>query len=511
MVVTGSSPSPAVPVRRRTLVAAVVGAVLAGLLGWLVAPVPSTPGPATSGDPALAERLRSVAGPGQYGLVAAVVTGGEPTVAAIGDGGRGTPLSATTPMEIGSVTKTITGTVLADLERRGEVRADERVRDLVPDRDWRPGGAGDVTLAELASHRSGLPVQAGGWRMLAHNLANTYLGTAPASHTPEQVFDNAEAAEISGRGEERYSNLGVALLGQALAERTGTPYPELVEQVVTGPLGMTATGIPAAPPSGAAVGHDERGRAESAWISPGDSPAGIGVYSTVTDLARYAVAVTDPGSPVADAARPRFPSEFGRIGYGWNVLDVGGHELIWKNGASGGTSSSVLVEPATGRAAVVIGNSFAGVDRIAAELLGVPSPFEARTGEPSGPDVRSMVGSAVGALLPIWGGLTVLVAARGGWLRGGPARRSDVVAQAATGLLLILGGWLVGAVSWTQLPFWLLGCGLAGAGLGVATARWRDRGPDAGPGATARWVSAGVFVVVTVAAVGVVVVTGLPG
>jgi D-alanyl-D-alanine-carboxypeptidase/D-alanyl-D-alanine-endopeptidase len=43
-----------------------------------------------------------------------------------------------------------------------------------------------------------------------------------------------------------YSNLGFALLGEALAARAGVSYAELVAQRITGPLGMrdTAVGLP---------------------------------------------------------------------------------------------------------------------------------------------------------------------------------------------------------------------------------------------------------------------------
>nr|WP_255426614.1 beta-lactamase family protein [Pseudonocardia sp. C8] len=80
--------------------------------------------------------MRAVAGPGQHGLAAALVAGGAVTTAAVGDDGRGTALTAATPMEIGSVTKTVTGAVLAGLERRGVVRAGDRLRDVVPGREW---------------------------------------------------------------------------------------------------------------------------------------------------------------------------------------------------------------------------------------------------------------------------------------------------------------------------------------------------------------------------------------
>jgi CubicO group peptidase (beta-lactamase class C family) len=58
-----------------------------------------------------------------------------------------------TQYEIGSLTKTFTASLLADAIRRGEVSADMKVGALLPLGDAPVAG---VTLAELASHRSGL-------------------------------------------------------------------------------------------------------------------------------------------------------------------------------------------------------------------------------------------------------------------------------------------------------------------------------------------------------------------
>jgi CubicO group peptidase (beta-lactamase class C family) len=61
-----------------------------------------------------------------------------------------------TEYEIGSLTKTFTALLLADAIRRGEVTADTKAGALLPLGDT---PVADVTLAELASHRSGLSAQ----------------------------------------------------------------------------------------------------------------------------------------------------------------------------------------------------------------------------------------------------------------------------------------------------------------------------------------------------------------
>ncbi|WP_060575744.1 MULTISPECIES: serine hydrolase domain-containing protein [unclassified Pseudonocardia] len=483
---------------RRLLGAALAGALVCGALGALLAPAPATIGPESTGDPVLAERLRALAGDdGAHGLVASVTGDGTTVTAGVGDDGRGTPLDASTPFEIGSVTKTVTGAVLADLELGGVVRGTDRVRDVLPQRPWGP--VGDVTLAELASHRSGLPVDAGGAPLLLHNMANGFVGTPPVERTPEEVFAAADGATLGPRGEDVYSNLGFALLGQVLAERTGTPYPQLVEQVVTGPLGMASTGLPGAPPTGAAIGHDLRDRPLHPWISAGDAPAGIGVWSTVDDLVRYVGALDDPGSVVSAAAQPRFPSDLGRIGYGWETLEEDGRTFLWKNGGSGGIRTSVLVEPAADRAVVVFGNADRGVDRIAVGLLDAPALF----GDDSdGPGLVGWIQILLATVFPVYAGISVLVAARGGWWATGPFRRPELVGAAGWALFFLVLSWARGDVAWALLPFWVLGCALAGAGLGIATVRWREAVP-----APRAWWSAALGVLVGAGALVAVVVS----
>ncbi|GAA1402951.1 hypothetical protein GCM10009613_63460 [Pseudonocardia kongjuensis] len=501
-MVAAGPPSPPAVRPRRALAAAAAGALVAGLLGWLLAPAPSTPGPQTTGDPALAERLRAEAGAGRHGLVAAVVRDGRVTVAGIGDDGRGEPVGAATPFEIGSVTKTVTGAVLAELERRGELRSDERVRDVLPGHPWRPGGAGDVTLAELATHHAGLPRTPGGLAEFARGA----VGANPYGNDVADILAAADRAELSGRGEHHYSNLGSALLGHALAERAGTPYPQLVDEIVAGPLGMTGTAVLDAPPPGAARSHDLAGRPQPVWLGAGDAPAGIGVWSTVDDLVRYAAATGDPSSPVALAAQPRADSDLGRIGYGWEVLDAGGRTLLWKNGGVSGTWTTVLAEPATGDAVVVFGNSGRPVDALAVRLLEAPSPFPGSGGGTAGL-VRDGLPIVVGTLLPLLGGLTTLFGALGG--RPGHRRRVNRVEFAGTagsGLFFLAIAFMSGGVSWWLVVPWMLGCLAFGAGLGVAMAHWR--GWDDAGGA-ARRANAVIGLVLGLGAAGTLAAVGL--
>ena len=67
-----------------------------------------------------------------------------------GFGGAG----AQSIFQIGSVTKVFTALLLADMTERGEVRLSDPAARYLP---GSRGGTGSVTLADLATHTSGLP------------------------------------------------------------------------------------------------------------------------------------------------------------------------------------------------------------------------------------------------------------------------------------------------------------------------------------------------------------------
>lgn len=465
-----------------------MGVVLAVALGAVTGPFPASLGDGASGDPELSSALADAAGPGRVGLAAAVVTPDGARTAAVGDDGNGDPLTADTPMEVGSVTKTFTGAVLADLSARGVLRPDERVRDLVPDRPWRPGGAGDATLEELAGHRSGLPVEPRSAAVTAGNIANGLFGWQPYRSDADGVLATADAMPLQTRGSWSYSNLGTALLGHAMAVRAGVPYPELLASSVTGPLGMGRTGPPAAePPEGAAAGHDDKGRPAEDWVDPGDAPAGAGMFSTATDMAAYARAVLTGWPPATEAAVPRAPASNGmRIGYAWYSLELRDRTLLLHDGQSGGMSSTIVVDRERGQAVVVLGNTTRQVGDVAFALAGMPSPPR---GEVSAA-LASPVDTLIGILAPLLAGASLLVAARGGVRRRGPVRRPQVVGSAAGSLFLFAIAVAYGATTWLVAPFWLAGCALAGAGGAVAVTSWASMDPDRGPVGRLRWAAA---------------------
>ena len=272
-------------------------------------------------------------------------------------------------VEVGSVSKGVTGLLYADARDRGEVADDTRVGDLLALGD---GPVADVTLGSLAVHRSGLPRLAAGSATLRLTWELVRRGTNPYGETLAELLVAARETPV-GPPRPRYSNLGFMLLGHAVAAAAGTSYAELLAQRLTGPLGLTATTVPATPSElrpAAVLGRTGRGRVRDAWTGEAVGPAG-GIRSTAGDLGRLVVALLDgsaPGvsalDPVADLRGSRL-----RIGAAWMTMTRRDVALTWHNGGTGGFRSVVVLDRAAGAGVALVTATPRSVEGAGMELL----------------------------------------------------------------------------------------------------------------------------------------------
>ncbi|POH58136.1 serine hydrolase [Cryobacterium zongtaii] len=346
------------------------GAALAVIaVGVLAAPRPPTLSTTVTGDADLARSFADGAAiePGARDtLVTAVIDPDGVTYAGLG-------ADETTEFEIGSITKTFTALLLAQAVDRGEVTLTDPVGDYL---DLGDSAAADVTLADLSSHRSGLPRIAVTVPALTTSLWNSYRGSDPYPYDLDALLEHASASPLTDPGTVAYSNLGVALLGQALAAAAGTDYPELVQARIFDPLGMTDTSIAItadALPIGARTGYTTAGRPADAWTMSAYAPAGA-IRSTVADMARYGQALlsADPalGVDPATVLDPQGPAGAGPlIGLAWFTQAPEDGTATWHNGGTGGFASMMALDRAANRAVIVLGNTATSVDALAMSIL----------------------------------------------------------------------------------------------------------------------------------------------
>ena len=279
-----------------------------------------------------------------------------------------------TVYEIGSITKAFTGVVLADMAVRGEVALDDPVQRYLPDSVRVPGtDSQPITLRLLSAQRSGLP-------RLPTNFAPRDSSDPYADYDATRLyaFLNGYTLTRAPGAAYEYSNLGVGLLGFALARRADTSYEELVRRRILAPLGMRSTIVALTDSARArlAQGSTDGGPA-AGWAF--DALAGAGALrSTAEDMTTFLAAAmglrrTPLDSAFRLAAAPQFdagPSGVMRIGLGWHVRQAaGGMQVVWHNGGTGGYHSWAGYDPARRLGVVVLTNSPESIDDIGLHLL----------------------------------------------------------------------------------------------------------------------------------------------
>jgi CubicO group peptidase (beta-lactamase class C family) len=177
---------------------------------------------------------------------------------------------------------------------------------------------------------------------------------------------------LRNRGTFSYSNLGAALLGQALASASTMDYARLVQERIFRPLGMTASSVPVTAgnlPNDAPTGYGADGKHVAPWTMNGAAPAG-GIRSTPADMVRYARALLDGTAPGMAALTPRWDEGNGSwVGYAWNKTEVAGRTVTSHGGATDGFCTAIAIDRANQRAVIILSNTKVSVEQAALTLL----------------------------------------------------------------------------------------------------------------------------------------------
>lgn len=311
---------------------------------------------------------------GQYSALAIVVVeDGQAAIYPFGKLGNGKVPAADTVFEIGSITKTMTATLLADEVRRGKLKLDAPVASLLP--GFRiPSHAGKaITLEDLATQRSGLP------RLPANLKLSPELTDPYAKYGVAQLkqFLAGYALQDDPGAHYEYSNTGFGLLGYALGEKVGHGYAAAVKARVLDPLGMRDTVLAPEKVRGGklADGHDNQGRPVPHWHFQVLAPTG-GVLSSARDMQRYLQANMGslktplyPAMQLAQQARADMASAGQRIGLAWMTQHTRDGDVVWHNGMTGGFASFIGFTQDRKRGVVVLGNRSEPMDDIGMAVL----------------------------------------------------------------------------------------------------------------------------------------------
>ncbi|TXS55817.1 serine hydrolase domain-containing protein [Streptomyces sp. t39] len=185
-------------------------------------------------------------------------------------------------VEIGSLSKVFTGTVLAALAGQGALDPDAPLHEILPE----VPRTSAITPRRLAEHTSGLP------RLLPVPTGPPDDPYADFTETAlRDALRDLEALRRSPAGEEEeYSNLGYAVLGLALTTATGRTYQELVDAHVLRPLDLAAGAVTARPPGDLRlVPRTLLGRPRPLWNLTGAILPSGGLWATPRTMARVLV------------------------------------------------------------------------------------------------------------------------------------------------------------------------------------------------------------------------------
>ncbi len=290
-------------------------------------------------------------------------------------------ISVNSAFEIGSVTKTMTSALLADLVLRNKVSLDDPIGQHLPADAVVPSFQGKpILLQHLVTHTSGLPVVPD--FSTATDAANPYANIDEASLL--KTLSEAKLRQAPGSAFE-YSNFAMMLLTSLLVRQTGTNYETLLQTRLFAPLGMQHSYVNRPPvATDATQGHTPNGLRAPAWTFQTNTAGVGGVRATLDDMVRYAQAQL--GSH-ASAITPALQltqqvvktNTQPAMAMNWMLAPLYGHVVHVHEGGTGGFSALVAFDLTTQRGVVILSDtaltSLGGLGSLGNHLLDARLPL----------------------------------------------------------------------------------------------------------------------------------------
>jgi len=204
------------------------------------------------------------------------------------------PVTPETLFQAGSISKPVAALGALALVERGQLLLQADIRNVL--RSWRlpqneHTAVAPVTLEELLAHTAGMSVHGfpgypAGTEL--PSIVQILEGVPPANTAPVRV-------DLDPGSRWRYSGGGYTLAQLAMTDVSGTPFPELMQELVLGPLGMSASTyeqpLPEARVGTAGAGYRGDGTPIAGKRNVYPEMAAAGLWTTPSDLARFALAV----------------------------------------------------------------------------------------------------------------------------------------------------------------------------------------------------------------------------
>ncbi len=247
-----------------------------------------------------------------------------------------------TVFEIASVTKTLTGNLIAQASNEGKIKLNDYIDTYLPkDFVLQEPLKNKITIADLASHQSGLDDL--NWKeLIAKNPQN------PLKDVNRQTFVSIvnNCSALPDYGSYRYHTVGIVVLGEILKNVYQKSYDEIIREKIITPLQMTNTLTKEFAIKNIATGYNRKGVKQNLMQWDAGAPAGL-VKSSAKDMVCYLKALLGNNSEIAKAGVVSehifYKAKQGprKIGLGINIYKDEANTFYIKTGDTMGQSSVI--------------------------------------------------------------------------------------------------------------------------------------------------------------------------
>lgn len=218
---------------------------------------------------------------GAMGMALVVINNGQVINRSFGETRQGSNMRPhqDSLIRLASITKLITSEVMVKLAKEGKLKLTDPLKKYAIEGAVPPSyhPKQPITLLNLATHTSGLPREQPG------GPQNRSVFTWPRHMDRWQWLKKTKITVPPGVSAS-YSNLAYDLLADALAKAAGKPYPQLLREKVTVPLGMSNTTLTPTPEQCARL---MVGINSSPCRDTVAAAGSGGIYSTPGDMQRW--------------------------------------------------------------------------------------------------------------------------------------------------------------------------------------------------------------------------------
>ncbi len=286
----------------------------------------------------------------------------------VADAETNRPVDPNTLFQAASISKPVTAMAVLRLAQEGKLSIDADVNSLL--KSWRVPASDltkdqPVTPRSLMSHTSGADDGFG------------FPGYDPSGPRPTlvQILNGEKPSNVGPVlfvrppfAGQKYSGGGIEIIQLLLADLTGKPFAALMREKVLDPIGMANSSFEQPPNDAMAEhtsrAHDGTGRSMGARWHVYPEQAAAGLWTTPSDLARFAIEVQSayrgPAGKVLSQAAARemiAPTGVGPFAVGFSVEKRGEGWYFTHSGGNWGFGCDLVAHVRKGYGVVVMTNS----------------------------------------------------------------------------------------------------------------------------------------------------------